>query len=352
MTTLLRPELQDLPAYSLHHHPCRVKLNQNENPYDVPGELKQKILSAFASIAWSRYPEFVPQRQIEIVARFAGWVPRGTLLGNGSNDLLQLLFLCTLERGRSVVLSQPTFTLYRLLARTLGATIREVPMMGDFQFDVEGIIRAANESRASMVVLCSPNNPTGSMLTQDEVARIVESTEGLVVLDEAYMHFAGESCVPLLASHPRLVILQTFSKALGAASLRLGYSLASAELTERLASVKLPYSVNSFTLTAVEMLIGHWGEISPWIGEIVRERERVRAALERIRGFRVHPSRANFLLVETFEQTPQEVFAHLLRKGILIRDVSSYPGLSHGLRVTIGKPGENDELLSALREIL
>jgi histidinol-phosphate aminotransferase len=352
MNTLLRREVEDLPAYTLHHHPCRVKLNQNENPYDVPAGLKEKILAAFGAMSWSRYPEFVPQRQIDLVARFAGWHPYGTLLGNGSNDLLQLLFTCALERGRTVVLSQPTFTLYKLLAKSLGASVREVPMSDGFRFDVEGIIRAARESDAAMVVLCSPNNPTGTTLSREEVARVVGETTGLVVLDEAYVHFAGETNVPLLETRERLVILQTFSKALGAASLRMGYSLASRELTGRLAAVKLPYSVNTFTLTAVEMLIGSWEEVSPWIGAIVRERERVRTALSVHRSLRVHPSRANFLLVETMERTPKEIFDFLLQKGILIRDVSSYPGLSRGLRVTIGTPGENDEFLTALKEVL
>jgi histidinol-phosphate aminotransferase len=224
-------------------------------------------------------------------------------------------------------------------------------MTEGFHFDVQGIIDAAEETHASMIVLCSPNNPTGSSLTRDEVESIIRSTTGLVVLDEAYMHFAGESCVDLLHEYERLVVLQTFSKALGAASLRLGYALAAPGMTAQLNKVKLPYSVNSFSLIAVEKLIERWEVVRPWIGRIVTERERVRSALGQISSLRVYPSQANFLLIETLEQTPGELFELLLKRGILIRDVSSYPGLERAVRITVGTPEENDELLSALREV-
>jgi histidinol-phosphate aminotransferase len=352
MSTLLRREILDVPEYALTHHACRVKLNQNENPYELPPEIKEEILRAFAALPWSRYPEFVPQRQIERTAAFAGWTPAGTLLGNGSNDLLQLIFQCVLERGRTVVLSQPTFTLYRLLAQSAGATVADVPMTPTLGFDVDRIVATARSTSAHLVVLCSPNNPTGTRLGEEDVRRIVEQTAGLVVLDEAYVHFSGGSLVRLLDRHDRLIILQTFSKALGAASLRLGYALASPALTRQLEKVKLPYSVNAFTLLAAEILIERWPVVQPWIGRIVSERERVRAALTLMPSLRVHPSSANFLLFETMERAPGDLFDSLRAEGILIRNVSSYPMLSRALRVTVGTPAENDEFLEALQRHL
>jgi histidinol-phosphate aminotransferase len=352
MKNLLRPEIASLAEYRLTQFPHRIKLNQNENPYELPGEIKREILDRLAAASWSRYPAFVPQEQIDLVAQHAGWVPEGTLLGNGSNDLLQLLFISVLERGRSVVISQPTFTLYKILARGLAAEVREVSMLEGFRFDVSGIVKAARESDAAMIVLCSPNNPTGTLLEESDVVQVLESTSALVVLDEAYIQFAPRSLRHLLARYDRLVILQTFSKAMGAAGLRFGYALAAPSLAHELNKIKLPYSVNIFTLLGAEVLIRRWETIKGWIDAILRERERVFAELSHMRGITVYPSSANFLLVEVSGQTPREIFLTLAERGILIRDVSAYPMLQKALRISIGTPEENTALLTALQEIL
>lgn len=352
MKPLLRPEILDLAEYHLVQYPHTIKLNQNENPYELPMDIKREILERLASARWSRYPAFIPREQIDLVARHAGWVPEGTLLGNGSNDLLQLLFMAVLERGTSVVISQPTFTLYKLLARGLGAEVREVPMLKGFAFDVPGIIDAARQSDAAMIVLCSPNNPTGSLLGEADVVSVIESTTGVVVLDEAYVHFAPQSLRHLLAKYDRLVILQTFSKAMGAAGLRFGYALAAPSFARQLNKVKLPYSVNIFTLLGAEVLIQRWDMIKGWIAVIMQERERMFEALSGLRGLVPYRSSANFLLVELTGSAPGDVFRRLAERGILIRDVSSYPQLSQCLRITIGTPDENSALLTALQEVL
>jgi histidinol-phosphate aminotransferase len=352
MKPLVRPEILDLAEYHLAQFPHRIKLNQNENPYELPEEIKQDILVRLARARWSRYPAFIPQEQIDLVAQHAGWVPDGTLLGNGSNDLLQLLFMAILERGKSVVITQPTFTLYKLLARGLGADVREVPMRPGFTFDVPRIIEEARSSDAAMVVLCSPNNPTGTSLGESDVVSVLESTSAVVVLDEAYVQFAPRSLSNLLKRYDRFVVLQTFSKAMGAAGLRFGYALASPELARQLNKIKLPYSVNIFTLLAAEVLVRRWEVIRGWIDAILQERERVRTALSAIGGITTYPSNANFLLIEVDGQSPRDVFLRIAERGILIRDVSSYPMLEKGLRITIGTPEENTALLTALREVL
>ena len=349
---LFRPEITELSEYNLKVHPCRIKLNQNENPYELPQPIKQEILDRLANENWSRYPAFIPQHQIDKVAEFTNWRPDGVLLGNGSNELLQLLLTCLLERGKSVVISQPTFTLYKLLARSVGATVCEVPMIRPFAFNVQGIIDAANRSNASLIIICSPHNPTGTTLSHDDVRRILDSTNAVVALDEAYVQFAKETQTSLLKEYERLVILQTFSKAMGAAGLRFGYLLASPLVAKNLNKVKLPYNVNIFTLIAAEVFIDRWQIISRFVEAIIAERERVFARIAEMNGLVVHPSLANFICFEMLTKTPKYVVDSLLNKGILIRDVSSYPMLDHGLRVSIGTPEQNDEFLTALKEIL
>ena len=214
----------------------------------------------------------------------------------------------------------------------------EVPMKRDFTFDVDAVITAANVPGTAMLVLCSPNNPTGGQIPLADLERILRSTDALVVVDEAYVQFAECSAVSLLSRYERLVVLQTFSKAMGAAGLRFGYALLAPRLARELAKVKLPYSVNIFTLIASEVFIDRWDSLKSWIGVLVGERRRVFSALTAMDGVRPYPSDANFLLFETLRKSPSEVFRALLSRGILIRDVSRYPMLERGLRVSVGTP--------------
>jgi histidinol-phosphate aminotransferase len=352
MTSPLRPEISGLAEYTLTQHPHRIKLNQNENPYELPEGIKREILERLAVQQWSRYPAFVPSEQIRLLAAFTGWNGEGILIGNGSNELLQLIFSAVLGHGTSMVISQPSFTLYKILGKAFGADVREVQMKPDLTFDVPRLIDEARASHAKLIVLCSPNNPTGTFLPRAELRRVIDETEALVVLDEAYVHFGPESQIDLLGKCGRLIILQTFSKAMGAAGLRLGYGLMAPELAKELNKLKLPYNVNIFTLTALEVLLARWDEIKGWIEPLKRERARLHAGLQAMKGIRVYPSAANFLLFESLERLPRQVFSRLLEKGILIRDVSSYPMLARALRVSVGTPEENGEFLAAMQEAL
>ena len=179
MSTLLRHQIEGIAEYTLDHRSCRIKLNQNENPFDLPEDIKREILRRVGAEHWSRYPEFVPRRQMESVAAFRGWSPEGILLGNGSNDLLQLIFKCALDASRGVVISQPTFTLYKLLAQAAGARVWEVPMTGEFTLDTDAVIAAADTNRAAMIVLCSPNNPTGGQVPLADLAPVAAWIKGL-----------------------------------------------------------------------------------------------------------------------------------------------------------------------------
>lgn len=352
MSSLLREEIASLAEYALTQHAYKIKLNQNENPFELAQAIKQEILDRLAQQQWSRYPAFVPETQMRDLAKFVGWDRDGILIGNGSNELLQLVFMAVLERGKAVVLSQPTFTLYGILARGLAADVRNVPMKKDLTFDVDEIVKSVRDPDVRLIVLCSPNNPTGTFLPRADLLRILGATDALVVLDEAYVHFAPESQLELLKKHKHLIILQTFSKAMGAAGLRLGYGLMSPALAHDLNKIKLPYNVNIFSLTALEVLLERWSDIKGWIELLKKERSRLHVRLQEIPGIKVSPSAANFLLFETLAKTPAQVFSGLVERGILIRDVSSYPMLQRAMRVSVGSPPENDEFIAALKEIV
>jgi histidinol-phosphate aminotransferase len=251
-----------------------------------------------------------------------------------------------------VLIVQPTFTLYKLMSGINGATVVEVLLRReDFSYDIPAICAAIETHQPGVVVICSPNNPTGSALTADDWRAVCSCAPGLVVADQAYVEFGGYCVAPLLEEFPRLVMLRTFSKAGTLAGLRVGYSAASPDITEQIAKAKLPYNLNFFSMTVAEMVVRNWARFEPVIAHIRAERDRVYAALDAMPGVRVYPSAANFLLFET-ERPPSEVFRGVYDKGVLIRDVSKYPLLSKALRVSIGTPDENNAFLSALRATL
>ncbi len=340
-----------MSGYTLVQPDCPVKLNQNECPFDVPGDLKREIMDEALASNWGRYPGFFPEETITALGKRHGLEPEHILIGNGSNELIQAIFHTAVGQGERVVLPAPTFTVYGLMARIVGADIRTVYLNRDLTFDIDRLVAESTHPGVRLVVLCSPNNPTGSMIQPEEVAEIAGSTGGLVVVDEAYYEFCGVSCVDLLDRHPNLVITRTFSKALGAAGLRLGYLAAGPALAREIEKVKLPYNVNAISLIAARTLIGQDALVEERAALIRSERQRVFEALRMLTGIRPYPSHANFILFEA-ERPVAEIFHGLIDHGVLIRDVSRYPMLERGMRVTIGLPDENDAFLDALREVL
>jgi histidinol-phosphate aminotransferase len=351
----VKPQVRALAAYTLRPYEPEIKLNQNESPYDVPAELKRRIVERLSDRPWNRYPPFVARNFISAVSEATGWPGEGVLVANGSNELIQAFFAVVVEPGKAVVIPEPTFTLYRLMAEVNGGEVVSVPLDAALRFDVEAIIRAARDSRASIVVLCTPNNPTGSALTAEEIARIHDQTEALVLLDQAYVEFGGYDARAFLEGRPRVVVLRTFSKAMAMAGLRAGYLLGDPALVVEVNKAKLPYNINFFTEVAAAEVLRARDLLEPQVAAIRAERDRLLAGLREVPGVRVFPSAANFVLfrVERPGTTHTELFERLLGEhGILVRDVSKYPMLEGCLRVNAGTPEETEAFLAALRHIL
>ena len=347
----VKEQVLKVSSYTLRTYEAEVKLNQNENPYDFPEDLKDEALSLFRSRRWSRYPEFVPESLRAQLADYAGWQKDGILVGNGSNELLQASLLILVRDRTPVVLPSPTFTVYGLVSRVLCARVFPVPLKPDLNYDVDALLARADEINAKVLILCSPNNPTGTEVGEAELRHVLEQFHGHVLLDEAYFEFSGKTGLGLLEQYPRLIITRTFSKAMGMAGLRLGYLMAHPELTAQIAKAKLPYNVNQFSLTAAEVALRHKERFRPAIEAILKERDRLGRELSLIPGIKVYPTGANFFLFD-LPVPPGPVFEGLYRQGVLIRDVSAYPMLSRCLRVTVGTPAENDRFLAALRVAL
>ncbi len=339
------------PAYTLRAYDADVKLNQNENPHDFPDDLKEEVFRRFRARPWSRYPDFVPDSLRMRLAEFAGWHKDGVLVGNGSNELLQAALMLLIKPRTRVAIPFPTFTVYSLVANVLGAKVVGIPLNPDMSYNVDALISKSMEERAAVLVINTPNNPTGSTLPEAGLRRILENFPGHVILDEAYYEFCGRSGFGLLGRYPRLIITRTFSKAMGMAALRVGYLMAHADLAAQISKAKLPYNVNQFSLTAAEVALENYDRFRIKIQAVLEERERLGAELGRVPGLKVYPTEANFFLVEVPVE-PRALFDMLYKQGVLVRDVSSYPMLSRCLRISVGTSGENDRLLSALRAAL
>jgi histidinol-phosphate aminotransferase len=347
----VKEQVLRLKAYTLRAFDAETKLNQNENPHDFPADLKEEVFRRFRSRQWSRYPDFTPDSLRARLGEFTGWPKDGILVGNGSNELLQATLLVLVRDRTPVAIPVPTFTVYGLVSQVLGGRILSIPLNPDMSYNADEMIWRAEEAGAKILVICTPNNPTGSLLETSDLQKILERFSGYVLLDEAYYEFCGKSGLPLLKHYPRLILTRTFSKAMGMAGLRLGYLMAAPELAAEIAKAKMPYNVNQFSLTAAEVALEHIDRFQPAIRSIVQERERLARELSETPGVKVFPTAANFFLFEV-PVRPGAIFEDLYNDGVLVRDVSSYPMLSNCLRVTVGTPEQNSRFLAALRKAL
>jgi histidinol-phosphate aminotransferase len=344
----IKPEVRNLAGYPAPPQGEMIaKLNQNENPYDLPLELKDEILDAMRSLEWTRYPIFdPPELRQKLSARF-GLNPDQILLGNGSNQLIYLLGSAIVSPGDNVVVTPPTFSLFDLVGRIAYGRIVAVDQNPDFTLDEEKVLGAVAGAKLSF--LCSPNNPTGQVIPISFLEKALKRAGGLVVWDEAYGEFWGETAVPLLAGHPNLLILKTFSKAFGLAGLRIGYMMGHPAMITELRKVNIPFNINLMSLLVAMKLLEHPDWTVEQVGKIIKERDRLSIAMKAVPGITVYPSATNFILMRTRDGCA--VFNGLKALGILVRPTEPHPLLKDCLRVTVGTPDENEAFLAALRKV-
>jgi histidinol-phosphate aminotransferase len=347
---MFKPALAAIAPYRVPTPPHRIKLNQNEHPRELPAAVRRRILARMGDADWSRYPPFPADGIRRRLARRFRLPVESILVGHGSNEVVLSAALATLRKGSRVVVPSPSFPVFERVAAICEATIARVPFSRELAYPVDLLEREASRPSTRLVFLASPNNPTGSVLRPEDAARIARSTRALVVVDEAYAEFAARTHRPLLDRAKNVVVTRTFSKAFALAGLRLGWAMGRPEVIARLEAATLPFSIDRFAQIAAEEMLDRPGDVRAAAQEVRRERERVRRALAALDGVRPYPSEANFLLVRFPDG--RRMWNALLARGILVRDVSAHPALANCLRITIGRPRENEALLAAVREVL
>jgi histidinol-phosphate aminotransferase len=345
--SLVSERVRGLSRYHLEPRPTTIKLNQNENPNDWPLSIKEEIAQFCKTRPWNQYPNFVPDTLKQKLSDYTGVPAAGILVGNGSNEMLLVLLLALLDSHSRAIICQPTFTIYGLLIRGLGGAAIEVRPNEDLSYNLDRLCEAIIANPKSLLILCSPNNPTGSVLSEEQLRKILSVHKGFFILDQAYVEFGGFNAVPLLREYPNLIITRTFSKAMAGAGLRLGYMLGRPEIIDEINKIKLPYNINFFSERVAETLLGHIDYVQARVEQINGERDRLYAFFKSLPLDNSYPSCANFLLIRTKKK--RELFEHLAKNGILVRDVSGYPMLENCLRINAGTPEENRVLQEAMR---
>jgi histidinol-phosphate aminotransferase len=335
---LINPAVRGQKPYHLDRRDVPVKLNQNENPFDWPLPIKEEIGRFCSERPWNRYPPFIPEELKVMLGDYIGVAPDSIIAGNGSNEMLLVLMLALAKKGEKIILCQPTFTVYHLLAEGIGAGSETVYLDGTLQFDLNAILAASRRLPQSPLIICSPNNPTGSELNETAVRTILAEHRGFFILDQAYVEFGGFNAAALIAEYPNFIVTRTFSKAFAGAGLRVGYMAGQPAVISQITKIKLPYNINFFSEFVARTALRHRSELATGIGLIMRERTVLSEFLSTL-PVTVFPSCANFICIRTTRK--QELFDALLADGILIRDVSTYPMLENCLRISIGTPEEN-----------
>ena len=349
---LIRPEIRALKAYHVPDASGLIKLDAMENPYTWPEALKQEWLELLRDVPINRYPD-PAAHALRAQLKTSLAVPAGmdVLLGNGSDELIQLILMGVARPDAVVLVPEPTFVMYKMIASFAGMQFVGVPLGKDFVLDVDAMRAAIRAHRPAVVFLAYPNNPTGNLFDAAAIEIILRESPGLVVVDEAYHAFAQQSFMDRLGQHDNLLVMRTLSKQ-GLAGLRLGILAGDPAWLAEFDKLRLPYNINSLTQASAGFALKHRDVLDEQAARLRAERARLLQDLAALAGVQVWPSAANFILFRTGKPA-DTVFAALRQQGVLIKNLSGTGGvLADCLRVTVGTPEENAAFLAALRKAL
>ena len=284
------------------------------------------------------------------LSTLADWPAEGIIVGNGSNELLMATLVAIAAAGGRVLTIQPSFLLYTRLSQLLGAELITVSLDEELRFDAARIQQEITRTDPALVIICSPNNPTGSSIAADDLATVLDGFSGIALVDEAYHEFSGGSFRSFLDHYDNLLLLRTLSKAMSLAGMRIGYLLGQAPLVTEIAKARLPFTLNPVSCQAALTALAHQATLGERVKTIIDERERLMAVLKQMHGITAYPSSANFILLKSGHA--DAVLAALIERGVLVRRLRGHPLLEHTLRVSVGTPEQNDRFVAELERAL
>ena len=347
--SLLREDLRLLQPYQTHVVAGNVRMDCNENPFCWPEGMREELFAR--EIAFNRYPDGEARALREAIAAYNRVEAEEVLVGNGSDELIQIILQTFGGRGRALMIHPPTFAMYQAAAAITATSLVEVPLISGTKLDLEGMLKAlAENERIKVIIICNPNNPTGSLFPREEILRLVQNTEALVIVDEAYFEFSGETLIDVIRDYPNILIMRTFSKAFGMAALRLGYVVGCRELITDLNRVRQPFNVNAFSQQAGILALKYLSAYQSQIQVLKNEIQGLYAELAQIPNIQVLPTHANFLLVHS--PAARIISEKLNQAGFTTRYLANPKGVGESFRLSAALPEENRAFLQVLKEIV
>ncbi len=353
MMDLVHQQIQELKAYHTVPFSGSVKLDAMESPYGIPTHLLPELQSLLGRVDVNRYPDpSATELKSRLREVFDLPVEYALTLGNGSDELLQMIQLAVGGVGRTIVAPQPSFSMYEIIARYTRGNYIGVDLDEDFQLPAEQWLQTVREHDPACIFFAFPNNPTGNFFDPELIEQTAKESAALIVVDEAYFAYSGRSMLPVMARHDNMVVVRTLSKS-GLAGLRLGYLVSHAPWGSQFEKLRMPYNVGVLHQACAAFALDHWDEISQGIDAVMNERKRLDAALRSINGLEVYATDTNFIMIRVTRKRADTVFEDLQAQGVLVRKLAGmHAMLADHLRISVGSPQENDALLTALRGTL
>jgi histidinol-phosphate aminotransferase len=351
---LVRPELRKLTPYISHEVSYRVKLDANESPFELPQKIREKLADYFMKgPGLNLYPDNESINLRRMLADYWSVDHDSIVVGTGSNQLIQMIITVFVGKGDRVVIPCPTFSMYKINTIIAGGIPAEVPLKKekDFALDVDALIDTVNKEGAKVAFLCNPNNPTGGLISIEDIEKVAAKCTGtIIVVDEAYAEFCDQSAIPLIERYENLVVLRTFSKAYLLAGARCGYSISNIDVSKEINKIRPTFNLSSLTQLIAKMVFEEREEVEKMIGYLNDQREYLFGELKKLKNVYVYPSRANYILLRV--QAAKEISCKLYEKGVLIRSFSDDSVLSDCIRVSVGTKEQNDIFLEELRSAM
>ena len=342
----LRADIQDIKAYHVPNSEHMIKLDAMESPFLIPKDLVKPYLTYLSEVALNRYPD-AGAEDVQQTLRSLMDIPNelGVLLGNGSDELIQLVSLAC-KTGDTVLSVEPSFVMYEMIAKYTRLNYQGVLLDDNYEINLDGILEEITRTQPKLIFIAYPNNPTGNAFDRESILTIIKESEALIVVDEAYYAYSEGSFLNEVANYPNLVVLRTISK-MGFAGLRLGLLIGSQDTIRELDKLRLPYNINTLTQASANFLLKEKDHIIANANIIISERQRLFDELTAMPGLKVFPSQANFLLIKVDDA--KSLFEFLKANEILVKSFAMNSKLSNCIRVTVGNPSENNIFLEQIK---
>ena len=327
-----------------------IKMSANENPISLQEPFKKKLMEEMSRVDFNRYPEAGALKLRDRFAQYYGVDKDMVMLGNGSDELIQTLCITLKGKIKGVLVPVPTFSMYKIIAVNTGNKVVEVPLDKNFDLDCNAIIGQIKEKSPALVFLSYPNSPTGNLFSRDKIEVIIKKSPGIVIVDEAYAIFSGQTLLPLLKKYDNLIFLNTLSK-LGLASMRLGFLIGNRDIVVQLDKVRLPFNVNSLSQIAANFFLDNQDEFYRQVAEIIKRREELYWDLKEIAGIKLYPSQANFIFFSCAFDSDR-IYNKLVAEGIIVKNLNIPPLMPNCMRVTVGNRKENEAFLRVFKRVI